>query len=66
MYGDVILFLAALALLLLFLGALGRFIDRQVDKKYPPYRWKPCKIKSIVRGEVEPGAMEEYRRRRGA
>lgn len=63
---DLCIILAALAALLLFLGALGRFIDRQVEKKYPPYQWKPCKIKGIVRGEEEPGAMEAYRRRRGA
>lgn len=63
---DLCIILAALAALLLFLGALGRFIDRRVDKKYPPYQWGPCRIKSIVRGEIEPGAMEAYKRRRGA
>lgn len=63
---DMCIFLTAIAALLLFLGALGAIIDRRVDKKYPPYQWRPCKIKSIVRGEIEPGAMEEYRKRRGA
>ena len=63
---DLCIILGTLAALLLFLGALGRFIDHQVDKKYPPYQWRPCKIKSIVRGDIEPGAMEAYRRRRGA
>ncbi len=63
---DIIILLSALAALLLFLGILGWAIERRTDKKYPPYQWKPCKIKGIVRGEEEPGALEEYRRRRGA
>lgn len=63
---DIIILLSVLAALLLFLGVLGGVIDRQVDKKYPPYQWKPCRIKRIVQGEEEPGALEEYRRRRGA
>lgn len=63
---DLCIALAALAGLLLFLGVLGGAIDRQVDKKYPPYQWKPCRIKRIVQGEEEPGALEEYRRRRGS